>query len=200
MSVVSHIGAPTPPPPNVLPAHGLGAAHVRTEAADVLTALGLVSDGAWTAGAETVLWRIQPEAWTMDVAADPRFAAAVDHAMATLTDDLRARIAGLTDLNAGDVLIVLAQHAASVEETRARFGTRAVLPHRLTPDQARRRLVFQRANELDRIFFARWRLEDGWLDPAAAARAVPISHDPLAIAMRKAVVGRLDATFRATGP
>ncbi|MEO1200690.1 MAG: hypothetical protein AAFX39_15940 [Pseudomonadota bacterium] len=43
------------------------------------------------------------------------------------------------------------------------------------------------------LFFRRWRLDDGWLSPQAAEQALEIFHDPLAIAMRRAVVEGLYA-------
>lgn len=58
-------------------------------------------------------------------------------------------------------------------------------------EAARRGVAFCRAFELDWLFFRRWRLPDGWLEPDPPERALEIFHDPLAIAMRKGVVGRL---------
>jgi hypothetical protein len=46
-------------------------------------------------------------------------------------------------------------------------------------------------NNLDWLFFRRWRLADGWLVPKEAGKALQIFHDPLAIAMRCAVTKRL---------
>ena len=57
--------------------------------------------------------------------------------------------------------------------------------------QARRSVESGRRNALDWLFFRRWRLSDGWLSPARGPVALEIFHDPLAIAMRRAVMRRL---------
>lgn len=59
--------------------------------------------------------------------------------------------------------------------------------------KARLSLVFASEGNLDMLFFRRWRLDDGWLSPQAAEQALEIFHDPLAIAMRRAVVEGLYA-------
>jgi hypothetical protein len=61
----------------------------------------------------------------------------------------------------------------------------------LTTEKARLSLVIASEGTLDMPFFRRWRLDDGWLSPQAAERALEIFHDPLASALRRAVVERL---------
>lgn len=81
-----------PPPPNLRPAHGLGWAQAAPDLLPVLDRLGLIRGDRWTARAETLFWRVQPEEWALDVAGDGRFLAAVDHAAASVPDDIRAEM------------------------------------------------------------------------------------------------------------
>lgn len=48
-----------------------------------------------------------------------------------------------------------------------------------------------RRYDLDDLFFRLWRLDDGWLSPTETKRALAIFHDPLAIAIRRAVMSRV---------
>lgn len=188
--VVRRIGAP-PPAPNVAPGIGTGPAHASADLLPVLDHLGLVAQGSWTSAAETVLWREAPRAWAIDFAADPRFLAAIETAVATVPGDIRAELARLSRIGAADLAEHQAQIARAVDEMRARFGEHA--RHQPIPDdaQARRSVESGRRNALDWLFFRRWRLSDGWLSPARGPVALEIFHDPLAIAMRRAVMRRL---------
>lgn len=198
--VVRRIGAPPPPPaPNIAPGIGTGPAHASADLLLVLDHLGLVAQGSWTSAAEAVLWREAPRAWAIDFAADPRFLAAIETAVATVPGDIRAELARLTRIGAADLAEHQAQIARAVDEMRARFGELA--RHQPIPDeaQARRSVESGRRNALDWLFFRRWRLSDGWLSPARGPVALAIFHDPLAIALRRAVMRRLhpEAPFAA---
>lgn len=190
---------PPPPLPNIAPAHGLGPARATDDARHVLGQLGLVRNGAWTEAAETVLWRCQPREWEMRVTDNPRFKAGVDRACMTLPKDIRAEIGALARVTEADLQAYAAEHAARY----GMFGARANAD-RPPPDPmetARRMIPLQRHHALDGLFFRRWRLDDGWLSGPDAARALEIFNDPLASAMRRAVMARLHPTSPvASGP
>jgi hypothetical protein len=189
----------SPPPPNIAAAQGLGPARATPEVLSVLQALGLLAEGHWTEVAETVLWRDQ---WGMDVTSDPRFSDAVEQAVATMPADIRVEMDKLVSITDADVTAAVKQSAAFQEETRAKYGPNARISPPSSPEQARRNLESVRLNDLDWLFFRRWRLADGWLVPKEASKALEIFHDPLAIAMRRAVTQRLypNLTFLADLP
>lgn len=197
------VGGPRidPPVPNIAAAHGLGPARAQPEVLPVVDALGLVSEGCWTSAAETVLWRDQPQEWGMDVTSDPRFGAALERAVDTMPDDIHAEMDRLVMIDDADVAAALAQIVASHEEMRAKHGPNAQIVRPATTEIARKSLEFRRCNDLDWLFFRRWRLDDGWLTFDEAKRALEIFHDPLAWAMRRAVTVRLypDVPFLAEG-
>ncbi|MEM9147862.1 MAG: hypothetical protein AAGC57_16890 [Pseudomonadota bacterium] len=183
---------PRPPPaPNIAAAHGLGPAHAAEDVLVLLQALGLVADGRWTAPSETVLWRTQPQAWGLDVVSEMRFVEATEQAVRTAPKDIWAQMSALVTISQADIAETIAQRRKALEETRVKHGPMARLSKPLDRDGALRGLVFQRQNQLDWRFFRGWRLAGGWLSSAEAARALPIFHDQLAIAMRRAVVPRL---------
>ncbi|MEI1246759.1 hypothetical protein [Rhizobium aouanii] len=189
--VVYRIGAPSPPPPNIAAANGLGPAFATSEVLSVLRAVGLLAEGRWTDIAETVFWRDWPEEWEMDVTFDPRFSKAVEQALATIPADIRAEMDKLVTITGADVTAAVKRSASAVEESRTKYGPNASIGPPDTPEQARRGLEFLRQIELDWLFFRRWRLADGWLTPKEASKALEIFHDDLAIAMRRAVAKRL---------
>lgn len=204
---IRRIGAP-PPLSNIAAAHGLGPALADpSRDPDVVAhfdlppvpepavlptfeALGLVAEGAWTAAAETVLWRKGIGEWAAPPA-DPRFHEAVAHALDALPSKTRAEIDRLTTITEADIAAARLQHEAHAEETRLRFGAKARVGHVPDEDGLRNSLAFARMSELDRCFYRGWRLPDGWLDAAERVRALEILHDPLAQAMRRALVARL---------
>lgn len=188
--VLARVDAPPPPAPNIAAACGLGPAYAASEVLSVLVALGLVAQGSWTSAAETVLWRGAPRAWELDVSADPRFAYAVEEALATMPDGIGAEMDRLTVITEEDVAAAVAQHAAAIEEARAKYGPKARLGTPHTADQARRSLEFWRRHELDWLFFRHWRLAEGWLSPEEEERALKIFHDRLASAVQRAVTMR----------
>jgi hypothetical protein len=189
--VLIRMEAPPPPAPNIAAAHGLGPARAAPEVVSALEALGLVAQGRWTSAAETVLWRGQPEAWKLDVSSDPRFVEAVEQALVTMPDDVRAEMDRLTVITDEDVAAAIVRGAASYERLRARHGPEArIVPPPTTAQAVQTRLESARRNDLDWLLFRRWRLADGWLTPEAAALALEVFHDRLAIAVRRAVVAR----------
>lgn len=197
--IIRRIGAPPPPGPNIAPGPGSGPARAGEELMPMLEALGLVAGGAWTAAAETVLWREAPRAWDIDFIADARFLAAVDTAVSTAPIDIRADLSRLIRIGKADVADHQARIVQAVAQMRARLGDSA--SQQPIPDDAdaRRSVEFHRRDNLDWLFFRRWRLADGWLDPAQGPVALEIFHDPLAIALRRAVMRRLhpEAPFAA---
>ena len=166
-----------------------------------LEALGLVARGRWTVEAECVLWRCLPKPLGLDVVADPRFLAAVDRVVHALPGDIRAEIARLATITEPDIGAAresLEERAAELKASRAEQAARPgagkvapIPPRALTPQALRGTVKALRSHQLNWIFFRRWRFPDGWLSEAEAARALNIFHDPLAIAMRQAVMARL---------
>lgn len=189
--VIHRVDPPPLPPPNISAGRGTGPARVTPQVVAVLEGLGLVAQGAWTDAAETVLWRDQPLEWGMQVTDDPRFVAAVNHAVTTLPKAIKDQIAALVRITDADVAAAVAQSAASVASMRARYGPKARIAGLLTPDSARRSLIFLRQGDLGWLFFRNWRLADGWLAPDDPTPRLEIFHDRLAIQMRQAVLARL---------
>lgn len=147
--------------------------------------------GGWQPEAETVLWRCQPRTWRLQVTGDVRFAAAVQRAVATVPGDIAGQMARLVVIGDADVAGAVGQSAAACAAARAKYGPRARIGAALTPDAARRSLMFRRQHDLDWLFFRHWRLAEGWLTANDPEARLEIFHDPLAIQMRQAVVGRL---------
>ena len=177
------------PLPNIRSAHGLGPAHATPEVFSVLEALGLLAEGHWSQVAETVLWREQPMEWRMDIKSDPRFAYAAEQTLATIPADIGAEMDELIVITDEDVKTRMTQINEWEEEQRAKFGSKVqILPS--TSEKIRKSLEFKCRGDLDWLFFRRWRLADGWLLPKDASKALGIFHDPLAIAMRRAVTKR----------
>ncbi len=187
--VLIRMEAPPPPAPNIAAAHGLGPVRAAPEIVLVLEALGLVTQRNWTSTAETVLWRGQPEAWKLDVSSDPRFVKAVEQALVTMTDDVRAEMDRLAVITDEDVVAAIVLGAASYERPRARSVSQAGAGLPAPAGLAQQRLASTGRSDLDGLFF-RWRLVDGWLTPEEAARARAVFYDRLAIAVRRAVVAR----------
>lgn len=127
----------------------------------------------------------------MDISSDARFLDAVEQAVDTVPDDIRATIDGLVTITEADIAAAKAQSLATYKEARAEFGPKALIASPLTIEKARKMLASKREDELDWLFFRRWRLPDGWLKGKESSRALEIFHDPLAISMRRAVVSRL---------
>ncbi|MGJ4856142.1 hypothetical protein ACN6KF_002104 [Labrys sp. La1] len=188
--------APPLPAPNIRSAWGLGPAHAAPDVQSVLQSLGLIADGSWTKAAETILWRHLPREWEIDVPSDARFADAVVRAIDTVPEDIRTEMDRIVTITEADVIASVASSVAFYEAQRVIFGKNAQRSSPATADQERKSLEFARRGNLDWLFFCRWRLSDGWLTHADARKALKIFHDPLAIAMRGAVIGRLYPDLR----
>ncbi|MEP6567185.1 MAG: hypothetical protein ABJB10_18795, partial [Mesorhizobium sp.] len=126
-----------------------------------------------------------------DFQADHRFSAAVERASNDIPDDVREEMDRLAAVTDKDVDTALAENATRYEEMRSQYGPNAKIHAFITNEQARRSLESGRRHNLDWLFIRRWRLDDGWLSVEQAKRALEIFHDPLATAMRRAVMGRL---------
>jgi pellino len=156
----------------------------------VLRALGLIAQGSWTSAAEPVLWRFQPREWEMEIWSDPRFAHAVEQALVTMPDGIRAEMDSRTTITEADVAAALARFTAAYEESLAKYGPKSVIGPPPTTETTRKSLESASRNALDCLFFRHWRFADGWLSPKEAERALNIFHDRLAIVMRRAVIAR----------
>lgn len=124
----------------------------------------------------------------MDFQADARFVAAVEQAVQALPPEIAAKIDRLVRITDADVDAAVLASAEGHARMRAAFGPLARISPPQSPKSARERLVFQCRNDLDWLFFRHWRLADGWL---TQGRPLEVFHDPLAIAMRRAVISRL---------
>lgn len=184
-----HLPGERLPAPNLRPALGLGQAWASDDVLAVLTCLGLIQNRSWTAQAEQILWREHPREWRLDIVNDPRFLAAVDHAVLHMPDDIRAAIHWLVDVPDRDRHLMRAQ--ASEPDPFASGSGFMMALRVLAPNLDRTALRFVARHELDRLFFTYWRLPDGWLGAEARETALPIIHDPLAIMVRQHVIRRL---------
>lgn len=185
--VVGAMDAPPPPEPNIAAAHGLGPARAAPEVATLFETLNIVSHGRWTEAAETVLWRLQPMSWHLDVVSDPRFIDAVDQALATMPQSVCATMDRLVLISEEDIAAVIESSILSGNELRERYGADARIGQPLSAERAQKSVEFLRRNELDCLFFRRWRPGNGWLSFHEMGQAVKIFHDRLAIAMLRAV-------------
>lgn len=143
--------------PDIRASSGLGPACATPLVISLLRDLGLAEGGVWSTAAEAVFWRDQPSIWKLPVTSDMRFQNALDAAAATIPADVRSQIDRLTAVTDGDVE---AAHAASLEwhrEARARHGPKARISAPWTAERARHSVIFGRRNELDWLFFRRWR-------------------------------------------
>ena len=184
------IGAPTRS--DMLRSCTVGIAEADPEAHAVLSGIGLIDGSSrWKDKAEPVLWRVQPQAWHMDVSNNEKFAAAVEAAVNRMPSDIRAEIDRLVRITRANVEAHMRQHEAATENLKLQHGPKARLGKPITPERAENSLGFIRRNDLDWIFFRRWRLAEGWLASEAQARALDIFHDPLAIQMRRSVLSEL---------
>ena len=188
---VTVVGAPPPSPPNIAPAQGLGPARATPEYLTLLEQLGLVGSEMWTPVAQPILWRTQPRNWGMDITPHPLFSAAVDATVDSIPQDIRNEISSLLDITEADVASLIAKSTAMYEEARARYGPKARIGAPYTAERARQGLISRRGNDLDWVFFRKWRLDDLWLSPTEQRRALEIFHDRLGCAMRRAVMTRL---------
>jgi hypothetical protein len=178
------------PPPNISAAEGLGPAHATPEVLSVLQALGLLAEARWSNAAETVLWREQPREWRTNVESDARFIYAVEHALVTIPTDIAVKMDEIVTITDADVTALITWTTRWEEVQRAKLGPKVSLDPPINPEGARRYLELKCGDDLDWLFFGRWRLGDGWLQPQDASRALGIFHDPLATAMRRAVTKR----------
>ena len=163
--------------PNIRAAHGSGPAYLATEAIPVFQSLGLVLNGRWTQEAETVLWRDFPWEWGIDFTIDRRFVRASDVALAAIPEDVAAEIEKLATISEKDVMEWL-----EVAEWHA--------PTPKTWDDALKSLQIWSRLGLDRLFYKRWRLSDGWLSAEDSKRALLIQWDPVATNMRREFMAR----------
>lgn len=182
----------TPPlPPNIQAAHGLGPARCTPDMLQVLTAIGMVRGDSWTEAAEFVFWRRPPREWGINFQNDERFLNAVKDAVSSLLGSIADEIKNLTVITDAQCDELISRHSLQIAEARKKYGPKARLGEVPTKEQARKSLGSLRRNELDWIFFHRWRFNDGWLSAAEADATIKVFHDPLAIAMRRAVLQRL---------
>ncbi|WP_425404441.1 hypothetical protein [Hwanghaeella sp.] len=189
---IQRIGAPPPPPPNIFAGKGIRPARATPEVLYVLEGLGLVGEtGLWADQAETVLWRYHPRNWGDEVTSDLRYLSAIEQAVETLPGDIREPISRLTTVSDGDVDEWMETQETAESTARAKYGPKGVFSIPITIERAKSSIVSKRRNDLDWLFFRRWRLPDGWLSEQQAARAIEIFHDPLAIQTRRAVLAKL---------
>ncbi len=188
--IVQRVNAPPPPPPTIAAAHDCHPARASDEVMKVLSALGLVADGAWTKAAELVLWRCGTRASGATVETDPRLTGAIETCIIAMPPDIRSDLSRLASITETEIAAERDRYQAQLADWAARYPRNPAQPPP-TDEGLRRSLAFRRTNDANWLFFRRWRLPDGWLSPPEAARALEVFHDPLAITMRRAVVERL---------
>ncbi|WP_157033245.1 hypothetical protein [Loktanella sp. S4079] len=193
--VLQRMGENTTPPPNISGALGLGPAHCTPETFTVLEQLDLVAEGTWTRGSVSILWRTSPMQWQLDFQTNERFLTAVQSTIATIPSDIAGQIARLIKIEKTQIDEHIALHAMRFEDTRQSFGLLDRMTSASTPEIAIKSIEFARINALNWVFFRHWRIEEGWLKKRDEIAALPIFHDNLAIAMRRAVIASLYPTL-----
>lgn len=188
--IVQVINAPLPPPPTIAAAHDCHPARAADDVTQVLLALGLIKDGAWTKSAELVLWRCGAKAGGATFATDPRFTAAIETCISAMPGDIRSDLSRFASITETEIAAERDRYQAQLADWGARYPRNPAQPPP-TDEGLRRSIAFRRGHDANWLFFRHWRLADGWLSPPEAARALEVFHDPLAITMRRVVVERL---------
>lgn len=162
-------------------------ASADRDVTSILRLLGMLDGFEWTDAAETVLWRDCPPEWRIDFTSDPRFINAVEDACQYMPAHIREEVDRFSVITGEDIAVHSSGGSYQNED-----GTEAVLsmPPK-TPDQVRQTILWIRRFDFDELFYKFWRIDDGWLSPDEARRALEIFNDPLAIAVRKHVAARL---------
>lgn len=169
------------------PGREMWAARASPEVTSVFRALGLLDGNGWTAESETILWRENPAEWRIDFKNDPRFIRALDDACEHMPESIRAEVDGIAQIT-DEAIAVHSDRSIDPSEEGSESVMR--LPPKTT-EQVKASIRWIRRHDLDELFYKFWRIDEGWLSPEEAKRALEIFNDPLAIAMRKAVAGRL---------
>lgn len=191
---------PEPPKPNIAAAHGCGPASLAADRMPLLEVLGLVADGAWTQDAELALWREQPRAWEMEVTADPRFHKGLDLCLSTMSEEVVETMHDLAEVTPEDVYAAVARQEQANAELIRKYPAQAKFDRTVTRDGQFHSLIFDAKHQMNDLFFAGWRLLEGWLAPTEQSRALPLFHDPLAMDMRKAAFTEMGLAFPAEVP
>ncbi len=163
---------------------GAAAGKCSPEVLEALGMIGWIAAGRWTAASEIGLWRVGAVEGFEQTA---QFEGAVEKCVADLPEDV---LEAVTRIHEGPDAEVLDAKAAQIRETVERFNKRRRREHELSDEDIRTRAIgsWQRNAEwdLDHFFFARWRMRTGW---DSDEKLLPLFHDPVARAMRKAVLG-----------
>lgn len=167
--------------------NGAWIAHAHPQVVVVLRSLGMLEGDKWTGPAETIWWREDPSEWRLHFERDPRFEAAVKNACERIPDHIKDAIMGILEISNDDIAI---HRSPDTNYASDDIATTALYPLE-THDELIKRIRYIRSKDFDCLFYKYWRLNDGWLSVADAGRALDIFNDPLAIAIRKAVVRRL---------
>lgn len=186
---------PPAPLPNIAAAQGSGPAYARPERIPLLEGLGLVKDGAWTQDAELLLWREQPQAWKKDLPQDPRFETGLKLCLRTMPAGVAETMRDLAQITAQDVDAAVVRQERANAELVEKYPAQAKFDRRVTREGKFRSLVFIARCQMDDLFYAGWRLQDGWLSGAQKAQALPLFHDPLAHDMRAAAFTAMGLEF-----
>ncbi len=161
---------------------GAAAGKCSPQVLEALRMIGWIAAVRWTAASEIGLWRVGAVAGFEQTA---QFEGAVEKCVADLPEDVLEAVTRIHDgpdeaaVEAGAVRI-----RTSFENRRGRG--------KATPgdEDLRERAVdsWRRKAEwdLDHSFFARWRMQTGWDNDE---KLLPLFHDPVAQAMRRAVLG-----------
>ncbi|MDX1000804.1 hypothetical protein GOE08_06885 [Sinorhizobium medicae] len=167
------------------------AACSHPEVTNILRLLGVLDGVEWTEAAETVLWRDSPNEWRIDFTNNPRFIKAVNDACNRMPDRIRDAIERFSRITDEDIAVYTS--GSSREDKEDCKSVIRLRPQ--TREQAISTILWIRRFDFDELFYKFWRIDDGWLSPDEARRALEIFHDPLAIAVRKRVAVRLYPHF-----
>lgn len=178
-------------PPNIHGDPPLGPSRASGAVIDVLTSLALAKGPSWTTPAREIFFRDPPVAWGSSPMLSPVFADALQNAVETMPDQIRAQITDAVQVDEQDMEEARTRHQRHIDDMKERMGAKADHLEVPSDEKIRDGLLRTRGHRLDWIFFRRWRLGDGWLDDDEARRALEIFHDRLAIQMRRAVMEQL---------
>jgi len=158
------------PRANIRAGYGCPPAFLGAEAFPAFQSLGLISDRSWTVVAETILWRDNPYEAGMDFTKDKRFIEALDAAIASVPEDIAAKIKDIAEMPTNE--------AAGLVDFAKRYAYRDATRHEalvFLQDRSRRLL--------SDLFARRWRLGDGWLSAEESRCTLFLELDPLSIQM-----------------
>lgn len=197
----SDLPPPEPPTPNIAAAFDFKSAFVYLHPLNVLLRLGLVADWIRTKAAKVMLWCEQPTTWEpAGDHTDPRFQTGRAKCTKTMPQDVVKTCHDLFDIATNRVDTAVAHQEKANVDTIARYPAQSRFERTVPQDGQLHSMIVRTRWVRGPLFFAGWRLADGWFSGHIKSRMLPLFHDPLARQMRKVAMGKIGLAFPSEGP